>query len=124
MSTMNDNVDSFVGLDYKTVRRLIKESCERIDRMANTLLVLERGGMTLCKAYCDEYELLLLERLDMCRKLNEFYSEDYKKSGWFFRFFISKRIREVATLHRDTLHALMLLRNYMALHEQKGKFID
>ena len=116
--------DSFIGLDYKTVKLLMKESCAEIDRLSNTLLAMESADMLLCDGFCKEYESLLLERLDFCRKLNEFYSEDYKKSGWFFRFFISKRIREVATLHRDTLHALMLLRNYMALHEQKGKFID
>lgn len=116
MSTMNDNVDSFVGLDYKTVRRLIKESCERIDRMANTLLVLERGGMTLCKAYCDEYELLLLERLDMCRKLNEFYTENRKKSFWPFRCLIDRNIIKVAQLHKETLLKLMALRNYVRLN--------
>lgn len=123
---MNNKVDikSFVGLDYKQVKLLMKESCAEIDRLSNTLLAMERGNMLFSIEYCKLYELLLMERLDFCRKLNEFYSEDYKKSGWFFRFFISKRIREVATLHRDTLHALMLLRNYMALHEQKGKFID
>lgn len=123
---MNNKVDikSFVGLDYRQVRLLMKRSCIAIDKMANTLLAMESADMLLCESFCKEYELLLLERLDFCRKLNEFYSEDYKKSGWFFRFFISKRIRETATLHRDTLHALMLLRNYMALHEQKGKFID
>lgn len=123
---MNNKVDikSFVGLDYRQVKMLMKESCAEIDRLSNTLLAMERGNMLFSIEYCKLYELLLMERLDFCRKLNEFYSEDYKKSGWFFRFFISKRIRETATLHRDTLHALMLLRNYMALHEQKGKFID
>jgi hypothetical protein len=118
------DIESFVGLDYRQVKLLMKESCAEIDRLSNTLLAMERGNMLFSIEYCKLYELLLLERLDFCRKLNEFYTDDYKKSGWFFRFFISKRIREVATLHRDTLHALMLLRNYMALHEQKGKFID
>lgn len=118
------DVETLIGLSYKQVKLLMKRSCIAIDKMANTLLAMESADMLLCESFCKEYESLLLERLDFCRKLNEFYSEDYKKSGWFFRFFISKRIREVATLHRDTLHALMLLRNYMALHEQKGKFID
>ena len=104
---------SFVGLDYKTVKLLMKRSCIAIDKMANTLLAMESADMLLCESFCKEYELLLLERLDFCRKLNEFYSEDYKRSGWFFRFFISKRIREVATLHRDTLTQLMLLKNFM-----------
>lgn len=118
------DVESLIGLSYKQVRLLMKESCAEIERLSNTLLAMERGNMLFSIEYCKLYEQLLMERLDFCRKLNEFYSEDYKKSGWFFRFFISKRIREVATLHRDTLHALMLLRNYMALHEQKVKFID
>lgn len=118
------DVETLIGLSYKQVKLLMKRSCIAIDKMANTLLAMESADMLLCESFCKEYESLLLERLDFCRKLNEFYSEDYKKSGWFFRFFISKRIREVATLHRDTLHALMLLRNYMALHEQNGKFID
>lgn len=118
------DVETLIGLSYKQVKLLMKESCAEIDRLSNTLLAMERGNMLFSIEYCKLYELLLMERLDFCRKLNEFYSEDYKKSGWFFRFFISKRIREVATLHRDTLHALMLLRNYMALHEEKGKFID
>ena len=119
-----DDVKSFVGLDYKTVKKLMKQSCAEIERLSNTLLAMERGNMLFSIEYCKLYELLLMERLDFCRKLNEFYTDDYKKSGWFFRFFISKRIIEVATLHRDTLHALMLLRNYMALHDEKGKFID
>ena len=112
---MNNKVDikSFVGLDYKQVKLLMKESCAEIDRLSNTLLAMERGNMLFSIEYCKLYELLLMERLDFCRKLNEFYSEDYKKSGWFFRFFISKRIREVATLHRDTLTQLMLLKNFM-----------
>jgi len=123
---MNNKVDikSLVGLDYRQVKLLMKESCAEIDRLSNTLLAMERGNMLFSIEYCKLYELLLMERLDFCRKLNEFYSDDYKNSGWFFRLFIGKRIRETATLHRDTLHALMLLRNYMALHEEKGKFID
>jgi hypothetical protein len=118
------DIESFVGLDYRQVKLLMKQSCAEIDRLSDTLLAMERGNMLFSIEYCKLYELLLMERLDFCRKLNEFYTDDYKKSGWFFRFFISKRIRETATLHRDTLHALMLLRNYMALHEKKGKFID
>ena len=118
------DVESLIGLSYKQVRLLMKESCAEIERLSNTLLAMERGNMLFSIEYCKIYELLLLERLDFSRKLNEFYSEDYKKSCWFFRFFIGKRIREVATLHRDTLSQLMLLRNYMALHEQSGKFID
>lgn len=112
---MNNKVDikSFVGLDYRQVKLLMKESCAEIDRLSNTLLAMERGNMLFSIEYCKLYELLLMERLDFCRKLNEFYSEDYKKSGWFFRFFISKRIRETATLHRDTLTQLMLLKNFM-----------
>ncbi len=112
---MNNKVDikSFVGLDYRQVKLLMKQSCAEIDRLSNTLLAMERGNMLFSIEYCKLYELLLMERLDFCRKLNEFYSEDYKKSGWFFRFFISKRIREVATLHRDTLTQLMLLKNFM-----------
>lgn len=107
------DIESFVGLDYRQVKLLMKESCAEIDRLSNTLLAMERGNMLFSIEYCKLYELLLMERLDFCRKLNEFYSEDYKKSGWFFRFFISKRIREVATLHRDTLTQLMLLKNFM-----------
>ena len=118
------DVESLIGLSYKQVRLLMKESCAEIERLSNTLLAMERENMLFSIEYCKLYEQLLMERLDFCRKLNEFYTDDYKKSGWFFRFFISKRIRETATLHRDTLHALMLLRNYMALHEKKGKFID
>ncbi len=112
---MNNKVDikSFVGLDYRQVKLLMKQSCAEIDRLSNTLLAMERGNMLFSIEYCKLYELLLMERLDFCRKLNEFYSEDYKKSGWFFRFFISKRIRETATLHRDTLTQLMLLKNFM-----------
>ena len=40
-------------------------------------------------------------------------ADDYKKSGWFFRLFISRNIRQTATLHRDTLTQLMLLKNFM-----------
>ena len=118
------DVESLIGLSYKQVRLLMKESCAEIERLSNTLLAMERGNMLFSIEYCKLYESLLMERLDFSRKLNEFYSEDYKKSGWFFRLFIGKRIRETATLHRDTLHTLILLRNYMALHEEKGKFID
>ena len=107
------DIESFVGLDYRQVKLLMKESCAEIDRLSNTLLAMERGNMLFSIEYCKLYELLLMERLDFCRKLNEFYTDDYKKSGWFFRFFISKRIREVATLHRDTLTQLMLLKNFM-----------
>ena len=118
------DVKSFIGLSYGQVLLLMKRSCLVIKRMANTMLVMESADLLLCESYCKEYELLLLERLDMCRKLYEYYSDDYEKSGWFFRLFISRRIRQISTLHRDTLSQLMLLRNYMALHEQKGKFID
>ena len=107
------DIESFVGLDYRQVKLLMKESCAEIDRLSNTLLAMERGNMLFSIEYCKLYELLLMERLDFCRKLNEFYTDDYKKSGWFFRFFISKRIRETATLHRDTLTQLMLLKNFM-----------
>ena len=118
------DVESLVGLDYRQVRLLMEQSCNVIERMANTLFVMEGADLLLCEGYCKEYELLLLERLDFCRKLHEFYREDYKRSGWFFRLFIGKRVKETAALHRDTLSQLMLLRNYMALHEQNGKFID
>ena len=107
------DVETLIGLSYKQVKLLMKESCAEIDRLSNTLLAMERGNMLFNIEYCKLYESLLMERLDFCRKLNEFYSEDYKKSGWFFRFFISKRIRDVATLHRDTLTQLMLLKNFM-----------
>lgn len=107
------DIESFVGLDYRHVKMLMKQSCAEIDRLSNTLLAMERGNMLFSIEYCKLYEQLLMERLDFCRKLNEFYTDDYKKSGWFFRFFISKRIREVATLHRDTLTQLMLLKNFM-----------
>ena len=107
------DIESFVGLDYRQVKLLMKQSCAEIDRLSNTLLAMERGNMLFSIEYCKLYELLLMERLDFCRKLNEFYTDDYKKSGWFFRFFISKRIRETATLHRDTLTQLMLLKNFM-----------
>jgi hypothetical protein len=91
----------------------MKQSCAEIDRLSNTLLAMERGNMLFSIEYCKLYELLLMERLDFCRKLNEFYTDDYKKSGWFFRLFISRNIRQVATLHRDTLTQLMLLKNFM-----------
>lgn len=107
------DVETLIGLSYKQVKLLMKESCAEIDRLSNTLLAMERGNMLFSIEYCKLYELLLMERLDFCRKLNEFYTDDYKKSGWFFRFFISKRIRETATLHRDTLTKLMLLKNFM-----------
>ena len=110
------DVETLVGLDYRQVKLLMKRSCIQIEKMANYLLVMESYDLLLSESYCKEYELLLLERLDFSRKLNEFYSEDYKKSGWFFRFFIQKRIRETATLHRDTLSQLILLRNYMKLN--------
>lgn len=115
---------SFVGLDYKTVKLLMKKSCERINRYANTMLVMEGCGQTLSKEYCDEYELLLLERIDMCRKLNEFYTEDRKHSCWLFRWLIDRHIVQVAQLHKETLSQLMLLRNYKALHGEREKFID
>ena len=123
---MNNKVDikSFVGLDYKTVKLLMKKSCKRIEELSNILLIMEGCGQLLNRAYCNEYELLLLERLDMCRKLNEFYVEDRNHSCWLFRWLIDRHIVQVAQLHKETLSQLMLLRNYMALHEQKGKFID
>lgn len=119
-----DDVKSFIGLNHKTVNLLMKKSCICIERYANTMLVMEGCGLTLSKEYCDEYESLLLERLDMCRKLNEFYVEDRKHSCWLFRWLIDRHIVQVAQLHKETLSQLMLLRNYMALHERKGKFID
>ena len=115
---------SFVGLDCKTVKLLMKKSCERIEELSNTLLIFERDGLTLSEEYCGLYETLLLERLDMCRKLNEFYVEDRKHSCWLFRWLIDRHIIQVSQLHKETLSQLMLLRNYMALHEEKGKFID
>lgn len=111
-----DKIESLVGLDYKTVARLMKESCAEIERLSNTLLAMERVDMTLSKAYCEEYELLLLERLNFSRKLNEFYNDDYKKSSRLFRIIIGRKIRQVAALHKDTLEKLILLRNYMKLN--------
>lgn len=119
-----DDIKSFVGLDYKTVKLLMKKSCKRIEEFSNTLLVMEGCGLTLSKEYCDEYESLLIERLDMCRKLQEFYVEDRKHSCWLYRLLIDRHIIQVSQLHKETLSQLMLLRNYKALHEQKGKFID
>lgn len=116
--------ESFIGLDYKTVKLLMKKSCIRITRLANILLVLEGAGHTLNMAYCGEYESLLLERLDMCRKLNEFYVEDRKHSCWLFRWLIDRHIVQVAQLHKETLSQLMLLRNYKALHWGIEKFMD
>ena len=107
------DVETLIGLSYKQVKLLMKRSCIAIDKMANTLLAMESADMLLCESFCKEYELLLMERLDFCRKLNEFYTDDYKKSGWFFRLFISRNIRQTATLHRDTLTQLMLLKNFM-----------
>lgn len=107
------DVETLVGLDYKQVRLLMKRSCIAIEKMSKTLLAMERGNMLFSIEYCKIYESLLMERLDFSRKLNEFYSEDYKKSGWFFRLFISRNIRQTATLHRDTLTQLMLLKNFM-----------
>lgn len=107
------DIESFVGLDYRQVKLLMKQSCAEIERLSNTLLAMERGNMLFSIEYCKLYEQLLMERLDFCRKLNEFYSDDYKKSGWFFRLFISRNIRQAATLHRDTLTQLMLLKNFM-----------
>ena len=108
-----DYVKSFVGLDYRHVKLLMKQSCAEIERLSNTLLAMERGNMLFSIEYCKLYEQLLMKRLDFCRKLNEFYTDDYKKSGWFFRLFISRNIRQAATLHRDTLTQLMLLKNFM-----------
>ena len=107
------DIESFVGLDYRQVKLLMKRSCIQIEKMANTLLAMESGNMLFSIEYCKLYEQLLMERLDFCRKLNEFYTDDYKKSGWFFRLFISRNIRQAATLHRDTLTQLMLLKNFM-----------
>ena len=107
------DVESLIGLSYKQVKLLMKQSCAEIERLSNTLLAMERGNMLFSIEYCKLYEQLLMERLDFCRKLNEFYTDDYKKSGWFFRLFISRNIRQTATLHRDTLTQLMLLKNFM-----------
>ena len=114
-----DDVTSFVGLGYKTVKLLMKKSCEYIDELSVSLLAMESCGQTLSEEYCATYESLLLERLDMCRKLNEFYVEDRKHSCWLYRLLIDRHIIQVAQLHKETLSQLMLLRNYMALHEQK-----
>lgn len=119
-----DDVKSFAGLDYKTVNLLMKKSCEYIDELSVSLLAMESCGQTLSEEYCATYESLLLERLDICRKLNEFYVEDRKHSCWLFRWLIDRHIVQVAQLHKETLSQLMLLRNYMALHDEKGKFID
>ena len=119
-----EEIKSFIGLNHKTVNLLMNKSCIRITRLANTLLVMEGAGHTLSMAYCGEYESLLLERLDMCRKLNEFYVEDRKHSCWLYRWLIDRHIIQVSQLHKETLSQLMLLRNYMALHDEKGKFID
>lgn len=115
---------SFVGLDYKTVKLLMKKSCERIEELSNTLLIFERDGLTLSEEYCATYESLLLERLDMCRKLNEFYVEDRKRSCWLYRLLIDRHIIQVSQLHKETLSQLLLLRNYVVLHKENGKFID
>ena len=114
--TEKDKIESFVGLDYKTVARLMKESCAEIERLSNTLFAMERADMTLSKAYCEEYELLLLERLSFSRKLCEFYDADYKKSSWLFRFVIGRNNRRAAALHKDTLEKLILLRTYIKLN--------
>ena len=119
-----DDVKSFVGLDYRQVKLLMKRSCIQIEKMANTLLVMEGADMLLCESFCKEYELLLLERLDFSRKLNEFYVEDRKHSCWLFRWLIDRHIIQVAQLHKETLSQLMLLRNYRVLHEEKGTCID
>lgn len=119
-----DDIKSFVGLDYKTVKLLMKKSCARIDELSNTLLIMEGCGQLLNRAYCNEYELLLLERLDMCRKLNEFYVEDRKHSCWLYRLLIDRHIIQISQLHKETLSQLMLLRNYVVLHKENGKFID
>ena len=119
-----DDVRSFVGLDYKAVKKLMKKSCDYVVNLSSSLLAMESFDQTLSEEYCTTYEYLLLERLDMCRKLNEFYVEDRKHSCWLFRLLIDRHIIKVSQLHKETLSQLMLLRNYMALHEQKGKFID
>ena len=119
-----DDIKSFIGLGYKTVNLLMKKSCERIDELSVSLLAMESCGQTLSEEYCATYESLLLERLDICRKLNEFYVEDRKHSCWLFRWLIDRYIIQVSQLHKETLSQLMLLRNYMALHEERGKFID
>ncbi len=118
-----DDVRSFVGLDYKAVKKLMKKSCDYVDELSSSLLAM-KSFQPLSDGYCTTYEYLLLERLDMCRKLNEFYVEDRKHSCWLFRLLIDRHIIKVSQLHQETLFQLMLLRNYMALHEQKGEFID
>lgn len=119
-----DDVRSFVGLDYKAVKKLMKKSCDYVGNLSSSLLAMESFDQTLSEEYCTTYEYLLLERLDMCRKLNEFYVEDRKHSYWLFRLLIDRHIIKVSQLHKETLFQLMLLRNYMALHEGSGKFID
>jgi len=115
---------SFIGLPYRKVKKLMMKSCEYIDELSVSLLAMESCGQTLSDEYCATYESLLLERLDMCRKLNEFYVEDRKHSCWLYRLLIDRHIIQVSQLHKETLSQLMLLRNYKALHEEKGKFID
>lgn len=91
-------------LDHKTVNLLMMKSCICIERYANTMLVMEGCGLTLSKEYCDEYESLLLERLDMCRKLNEFYVEDRKHSCWLFRWLIDRQYHTgIAVAQRNSV---------------------
>ena len=116
METKDNNENSFIGLPYKTVRLLLKESCIRIDAMSRTLLSFERHGRTLSPAYCIEYENLLLERLSICNKLYEYYADIWDNGGWFMRWLVRKRLVENGDLHKKTLSTLMLLRNYMKLH--------
>ena len=122
--------NSFIGLPYREVKRLMMKSCEYIEKLSSSLLVMERCDQTLSEEYCATYESLLLERLDICRKLNEFYIEDRKRSCWLFRWLIDRHIIQVSQLHKETLSQLMLLRNYRALstymvsREESGKFID
>ena len=116
METNENSNDSFVGLPYSEVKLLLKESCIRIDAMSKTLLSFERIGRTLSPAYCSEYESLLLERLSICNRLYEYYADIWENGGWFMRWLVRKRLVENAELHKKTLSTLMLLRNYMKLH--------
>ena len=123
-----DAFKSFVGLNYRQVKLLMRKSCICINKYADKMLEMESCDQTLSEEYCATYESLLLERLDICRKLHEFYIEDRKRSCWLFRWLIDRHIIQVSQLHKETLSQLMLLRNYMALQtymvEESGKFID
>lgn len=108
--------DSFIGLPHKEVRRLLDEACAEIEGSADMLFRMERYGRTLDEAFCYRLELLLLSRIDLCRKLFEYYQYMERRRVWFMRTAIRKRIASVTRLHRESLSQLMLLRNYVVLH--------